>query len=281
MRQALWGLFKKVVIADTLAIYVDDIFNNYQQYPASMLLLGAVYFAFQIYCDFSGYSDIAIGTARLFGFDLMRNFAYPYFARDIAEFWRKWHISLSTWFRDYVYIPIGGSQGTKWRRMRNILVVFIVSGFWHGANWTFIVWGFLHGLFYLPLMWLDRHKEHVEVIAKGKLIPSFKEITLVITTFFMVVLSWVFFRAENINHALLYLGNLFQSSLFSIPNQARLGMFWISLLLVVEWVQREKAHPLAEIKLPAWARIGSYYLLIILIVIYHSNANTPFIYFQF
>ena len=158
MRQILWGLFKKIVIADNCAIYANDIFSNYGDYSGSTLLLGAIFFAFQIYGDFSGYSDIAIGTARLFGFDLMRNFAYPYFSRDIAEFWRRWHISLSSWFKDYVYIPLGGSRGGTWMKVRNTFIIFVVSGFWHGANWTFIIWGALNAIYFLPLMLMNKNR---------------------------------------------------------------------------------------------------------------------------
>jgi alginate O-acetyltransferase complex protein AlgI len=156
LRQILWGLFKKVVIADQCAYYANMIFNNPNEYAGSTLLLGAIFFTFQIYCDFSGYSDIALGTARLFGIELLRNFAFPYFSRDIAEFWRRWHISLSTWFRDYLYIPLGGSRGGMWLTIRNTFIIFIVSGFWHGANWTFITWGFLNALFIMPSIILER-----------------------------------------------------------------------------------------------------------------------------
>ena len=162
IRQILWGFFKKIVIADACAGQVSEIFSNYTSYNGSTLVLGAVLFAFQIYGDFSGYSDIAIGTARLFGFDLMRNFAFPYFSRDIAEFWRRWHISLSTWFRDYVYIPLGGSRGSTWNKIRNILIIFVLSGFWHGANWTFIIWGALNALYFIPLMLSRRNRQHTD-----------------------------------------------------------------------------------------------------------------------
>src|SRR5690606_13060479 len=175
LQQIIWGLFKKVVIADNCAQFANDIFNNYTDYSSSTLLLGAVFFAFQIYGDFSGYSDIAIGTSRLFGFDLMKNFAYPYFSRDIAEFWRRWHISLSTWFRDYVYIPLGGSRGTKTNQIRNVFIIFIVSGFWHGANWTFIVWGALNAIYFLPLLLRKKNRVYTGDIAPGKFFPSFRE----------------------------------------------------------------------------------------------------------
>jgi D-alanyl-lipoteichoic acid acyltransferase DltB (MBOAT superfamily) len=165
LRQILWGLFKKIVIADNAAEYANLIFTNYQDYSGGTLFLGAVFFAIQIYGDFSGYSDIAIGTAKLFGFRLMQNFAFPYFSRDISEFWRRWHISLSTWFRDYVYIPLGGSRGSKFNQIRNVFVIFIVSGFWHGANWTFIFWGFLHAVYFIPLMLANRNRVYRNIVA--------------------------------------------------------------------------------------------------------------------
>ena len=183
MRQILWGLMKKIVIADNCAEYVDIIFRNYSDFSASTLVMGAVFFSIQIYGDFSGYSDIAIGTARLFGFNLMRNFAFPYFSRDIAEFWRRWHISLSTWFRDYLYIPLGGSRGTLFNKIRNIFVIFLVSGFWHGANWTFIFWGALNALYYLPLLLLNRNRINLDDVAEGKLIPSFRDLINIGVTF--------------------------------------------------------------------------------------------------
>jgi D-alanyl-lipoteichoic acid acyltransferase DltB (MBOAT superfamily) len=183
MRQILWGLFKKIVIADSCAVYVNDIFANYSIHSGSTLVLGAILFAFQIYGDFSGYSDIAIGTARLFGFNLMRNFAFPYFSRDIAEFWRRWHISLSTWFRDYLYIPLGGSRGNTANKIRNIFIIFIVSGFWHGANWTFIVWGALNAIYFLPLLLLNQNRKNLEIVAKNRLLPSLKDFFSILMTF--------------------------------------------------------------------------------------------------
>ncbi len=209
MRQILWGLFKKIVIADNCAIYVNHIFENYHDVSGSTLLLGAVFFAFQIYGDFSGYSDIAIGTARLFGFNLMRNFAFPYFSRDIAEFWRRWHISLTTWFRDYLYIPLGGSRGTKWQVVRNTFIIFLVSGFWHGANWTFIAWGAFHAILFLPLILLNQNRKYTNTVAESRLLPNIKEIFQMGLTFLLVVLGWVFFRAENLHDACVYLGMMF------------------------------------------------------------------------
>jgi D-alanyl-lipoteichoic acid acyltransferase DltB (MBOAT superfamily) len=189
LRQILWGLFKKIVIADNCAEYANQIFNNSADMNGSTLVLGALFFTIQIYGDFSGYSDIAIGTARLFGFNLMRNFAFPYFSRDIAEFWRRWHISLSTWFRDYLYIPLGGSRGGTWMKVRNTFIIFIVSGFWHGANWTFIVWGALNAIYFLPLLLTNNNRNHLEIVAKGKYLPSAKEILLMLITFALTVFA--------------------------------------------------------------------------------------------
>src|SRR6056300_1596923 len=218
MRQILWGLFKKVVIADNCAEYANLIFNNYQDYNGSTLLLGAIFFTFQIYGDFSGYSDIAIGTSRLFGFNLMQNFATPYFSRDIAEFWRRWHISLSTWFRDYLYIPLGGSRGGTWMKVRNTFIIFLVSGFWHGANWTFIVWGALNALYFLPLLLLNKNRHHIEIVAHNKSIPSIKELSFILITFGLTVFAWIFFRAESVTHAVNYIAGIFNSSLLSVPD---------------------------------------------------------------
>ena len=177
LKQILWGLFKKVVIADQCAEIANMTFNNYGDYSGSTLALGAVFFAFQIYGDFSGYSDIALGTARLFGIDLLRNFAFPYFSRDIAEFWRRWHISLSTWFRDYLYIPLGGSKGGTWPKVRNTFIIFLVSGFWHGANWTFIIWGLLNALYIMPSIIFNTNRNNLDIVAQGKYLPSVKAVS--------------------------------------------------------------------------------------------------------
>ena len=217
MRQILWGLFKKIVIADNCAEIANMIFNNSAIYSGSTLFLGALFFTFQIYCDFSGYSDIAIGTSRLFGFDLMQNFNFPYFSRDIAEFWRRWHISLSTWFRDYLYIPLGGSKGGVWMKIRNTFIIFIVSGFWHGANWTFIVWGALNAIYFLPLILTNNNRNNLDIVAQGKYLPSIKEFTLILLTFVLTVFTWIFFRADNIGHAISYISGIFSDSFFTVP----------------------------------------------------------------
>ena len=282
LRQILWGLFKKIAIADSCAVFVNDIFNNVSYYSGSTLLLGLVLFAFQIYGDFSGYSDIAIGTARLFGFELMQNFATPYFSRDIAEFWRRWHISLTTWFRDYVYIPLGGSRGNKWQQIRNTFIIFAVSGLWHGANWTFIVWGLLNALYFLPLLLLNKNRAHLDVVARGKLFPNLKDIGQILVTFLLINFSWIFFRASSLSQAWLYVQGLFSSSLFALP-QIDIGFLsiFIVILLIAEWLQRDKQHALQfPPLLPRPLRWGFYYMVIGALILAQNEPQT-FIYFQF
>lgn len=283
LRQILWGLFKKVVIADNCAESVNYIFGNSDSLSGSTLLLGGVLFAFQIYGDFSGYSDIAIGTSRLFGFNLMRNFAFPYFSRDIAEFWRRWHISLSTWFRDYLYIPLGGSKGGMIKKIRNTFIIFIVSGFWHGANWTFVFWGFLNALYFLPLLLSKRNRVNMDIVAKGKILPSLSEFGKMGLTFGLTVLAWIFFRADDITHAFTYLSKLFSSSIFNFPEhfpKTTLGL--IIIFLIVEWLGREEEYALASLgfKWPRKIRIAFYYSIILALFIY-SGQQQQFIYFQF
>jgi D-alanyl-lipoteichoic acid acyltransferase DltB (MBOAT superfamily) len=287
MRQILWGLFMKIVIADNSAFYANMIFNDSANYSGSTLLIGALFFTFQIYGDFAGYSNIAIGTARLFGFDLMQNFAFPYFSRDIAEFWRRWHISLSTWFRDYLYIPLGGSRGGKWMSIRNVFIIFIVSGFWHGANWTFIVWGALNAIYFLPLMLLNKNRDNLDVIAKNKTWPTFKELKALTTTFAITVLAWVFFRAKSVTHALEYLAGIFSPSFFEIPVfYGRLEALYIVTIILIflafEWVGRDQKYAIEKLpdSFPKYFRWGFYYL-IVLVIIAFSGQQQEFIYFQF
>jgi len=283
MRQILWGLFKKVVIADNCAMYANDIFTNYDDYSGSTLVLGAFFFAFQIYGDFSGYSDIAIGTSRLFGFNLMQNFAFPYFSRDIAEFWRRWHISLSSWFRDYLYIPLGGSHGATWMKIKNTFIIFIVSGFWHGANWTFIIWGFLNALYFLPLMLLKKNRVNIGVVASGNFFPSLKEIVNILITFSLTLIAWIFFRADNIQHAFAYLIKIFSNSLFSFPEiYPRNILLFILLLIFIEWIQRKKQHALQinDTEIPYFFRWTGYFILLLLIFFF-GGSQQEFIYFQF
>lgn len=285
LRQILWGLFKKIVIADNAAQIVNIIFKHSTDYSGSTLFLGAFFFAFQIYGDFSGYSDIAIGTARLFGFDLMKNFNYPYFSRDIAEFWRRWHISLSTWFRDYLYIPLGGSRGSNWKKIRNIFIIFIVSGFWHGANWTFIVWGTLNAVYFLPLMLLKKNRIHTDTVAEKRLLPNLKELFQMSVTFILTVLAWIFFRAKNIDQALHYLSGIFSKSLFSLPEHVhnlRSVLLLILLFMTIEWMGRHEPYAIAKLgyNMKKPIRYAIYYAIIIAIL-WFSGEQQQFIYFQF
>jgi alginate O-acetyltransferase complex protein AlgI len=285
MRQILWGLFKKVVIADSCAFFADEIFNNSDQYPGSTLLIGAVFFAFQIYGDFSGYSDIAIGTARLFGFTLMRNFAFPYFSRDIAEFWRRWHISLSTWFRDYLYVPLGGSKRGKRIQIRNTIIIFLASGFWHGANWTFLFWGALHALYFMPLLLLGYNRKNLDIVAVDSKLPGVSELLQMVGTFMLVVFAWIFFRAENLQHAFNFIGTIFSVSVFDSPAldvHAWVVAAFVVMLMVVEWIGRRHQYGIQAIGL-TWPRVlrwGFYYVLAALIFVY-SGGEQQFIYFQF
>ena len=287
MRQILWGLFKKMVIADNCAEFANQIFNNSVDYNGSTLILGALFFTFQIYGDFSGYSDIAIGTSRLFGFDLKQNFAFPYFSRDIAEFWRRWHISLNTWFRDYLYIPLGGSRGGTKMKIRNTFIIFIVSGFWHGANWTFIIWGALNALYFLPIMLSNNNRKNLDVVAQGKLLPSFRELIGMLTTFGLTVFAWIFFRAENIRHAWSYINTIFSKSLFNNINiELKPKDFLIFpllfMFLFVEWIGRTQEHALGSFltKNNIVFRWSFYFTLIVLLIVM-SSKQQDFIYFQF
>ncbi|MBN2843101.1 MAG: MBOAT family protein [Sedimentisphaerales bacterium] len=288
MRQILWGFFKKIVIADNCALHANDIFNNYSEYSGSTLILGVIYFAFQIYGDFSGYSDIAIGTSRLFGIDLMQNFACPYFSRDIAEFWRRWHISLSTWFRDYVYIPLGGSRCSLAKKVRNTFIVFIVSGLWHGANWTFIIWGGLHALFFLPLLLFGKNRVNVDIVSSARMVPTGKEFLQMFITFALVSFAWVFFRAENMSHAFDFLAGicnetLFASTNFTSKNVARGTNFAIIFLLFMEWCGRKEKYAIARLGLNwHWCCRWSFYsFLVFLMFMLMETDSSPFIYFQF
>lgn len=283
LRQILWGLFKKIVIADQCAGYVNQIFNNPENYSGSGLLLGAVLFAFQIYGDFSGYSDIALGTSRLFGIDLLRNFSFPYFSRDIAEFWRRWHISLSTWFRDYLYVPLGGSRGGTLMRIRNTFIIFLVSGFWHGANWTFIVWGLLNALYIMPSIIFSTNRNNLDIVAKDKYLPTYKEAIQMLITFVLVVFAWIFFRAENINHAIHFISGIFSHSFF-LPSLviSKQLILLILIFMIIEWLGRQEQFAIAKIniKTPKLIRWSFYYILIYAIFNY-SGSEQQFIYFQF
>ena len=281
LRLILWGMFKKVVIADSLAPVVNDIFGNYQELGGGTLWLGAIYFAFQIYCDFSGYSDIAIGTSKLFGFELMSNFKFPYFSRNIGEFWRRWHISLSTWFRDYIYIPLGGSQKGKWKSIRNVFIIFVVSGFWHGANWTFIFWGLFHAMLFLPSFIFNTNRKYTtSIIAENTLFPSPKELIKVLTTFLLVTIGWVFFRSETIGDSFNYINQMIFEIDMPITNRS-LMIFYVLPFVLIEYLI--KSYPRLNYKTPLnlFFEILHMSILLILIIIYFGRGEVNFIYFQF
>jgi alginate O-acetyltransferase complex protein AlgI len=282
VRQMLWGFFKKLVIADNLAAPVDDIFKNYLGLDGATLFVGAFLFAVEIYCDFSGYSDIAVGAARLFGVELTQNFAYPYFSRDIAEFWRRWHVSLSTWFRDYVFFPLGSVRRGTLVSIRNVLVTFTLSGLWHGADWTFIVWGLLHGLYFVPPLTRRKRRPTNAAGVREHVLPTLTELRQMTATFLLVMLAWVFFRATSVGDAFGFLahafthpwaGNLSADQLW--PVAACFG------LLVWEWLQRSKPHGMEVSRLPLGLRWATYYVVVALIFWYGFTGNVPFIYVKF
>ena len=295
LRQILWGMFKKVVVADNCAVFVDTIFGNLDAHNASTLAIAAILFSFQIYCDFSGYSDIAIGLGKLFGIDLMRNFNVPYFSRDIAEFWRRWHISLTTWFRDYVYIPLGGSRPTdkqgvaleglnkKAVVVRNTFVIFLLSGFWHGANWTFLLWGFFHAVLFLPLILLEKNRKYTNVVAEGRLLPSFTDFLRMLSTFILAALGWIIFRADNIDIVTSYLTRLFDYTLWEVPYLTNKVFIFLPLIIMIisEWLHRgcEHGFTLSGVKNKA-IRYVLYFSLTFLVLI-NMGPEQSFIYFQF
>lgn len=286
LRQILWGLFKKMVIADNCAIYANQIFASYETQPGSSLLLGAIFFTFQIYGDFSGYSDIAIGVAKLFGINLLKNFNYPYFSRDIAEFWRRWHISLSTWFRDYLYIPLGGSQGGNWMRIRNTFIIFIVSGFWHGSNWTFVFWGLLNALYIMPSIIFKTNRNNIEIVAYNKALPSFKEFINILITFSLTVFAWIFFRSATISDAFGYITRIFNKSIISFPvlkKSALATLILISFLIIIEWLGRRNHYGIEKLFSGSYriVRWSFYAFIIMLIALFLQTHESPFIYFQF
>lgn len=291
MRQILWGLFKKVVIADNCGAYADIIFNNSDQYSGLTLFLGGVFFAIQIYGDFSGYSDIAIGTGRLFGFRLMQNFAFPYFSRDIAEFWRRWHISLSTWFRDYLYIPLGGSRGSTAKVVRNVFIIFLVSGFWHGANWTFVIWGGLNALYFLPLLLFGKNRRNLDVIGQHGL-PHFREVLGMVGTFGLTVIAWIFFRAESVWHAVSILKGIVggmdglstfkRAYEFIAINVSKAILVFVILFFVLEWFGRVNQYAIEKTGVK-WSPIlrRGFYVGIAIVIFLYGQRQASFIYFQF
>jgi D-alanyl-lipoteichoic acid acyltransferase DltB (MBOAT superfamily) len=284
LRQILWGLFKKIVIADNCALLVNDAFANPDGYSSFSLIIGAVFFAFQIYCDFSGYTDIALGSARLLGFELLRNFNYPYFARDIAEFWRKWHISLTSWFKDYVYIPLGGNRGSKTKTIRNTIIVFLLSGLWHGANWTFVLWALFHAILFVPLVVMGSKRKHAQPIQK--LIPHPMDLINMAITFLLVTIGWIIFRAESASQASIYFRNIFRpksaTDILASHPEAYATVGFVVVLLIVEWIQKNRIHGLnfASLRFPHLLRFVIYTVIIIFIV-WFAGKPEQFIYFQF
>lgn len=292
LRQILWGLFKKMVIADNCALYVNPIFETPGSFSGPALLMGAMFFSVQIYCDFSGYSDIALGSSRLLGIELLQNFRFPYFSRDIAEFWRRWHISLSSWFRDYVYIPLGGSKGSVTLRIRNTLLIFLLSGFWHGANWTFVFWGLLHALFFIPLLLMNRNRANTDTIQLSLSFNGVRQVLSMFGTFLMVCLAWIFFRADSLPKAIEYIRLIFlnkqwqwpESNLFASHHTAlSLVWIWILFMFIIEWLGRHSRFALerTEDSLSRPLRWVFYSFLIFLIAMFAPLTHSPFIYFQF
>jgi D-alanyl-lipoteichoic acid acyltransferase DltB (MBOAT superfamily) len=292
LRQILWGLVKKMLIADNCAQFSNQIFETYDTQPSHILFLGAFFFALQIYGDFSGYSDIAIGVSRLFGFRLMQNFSFPYFSRDMAEFWRRWHISLSTWFRDYLYIPLGGSKGGKYMQLRNTLIIFVVSGFWHGANWTFICWGLLNALYFFPLLLSGKNRANLEIVAAGKLFPTIRELWGMASTFVFTMVAWILFRADSMQQATSYIYRMV-TGIFDFEQIGLTKSFlaqevgiWLVLVIVgftaIEWLGREGQFGLDVLpdKLPKPLRWALYVCLVLLIFAL-GGSQQEFIYFQF
>jgi D-alanyl-lipoteichoic acid acyltransferase DltB (MBOAT superfamily) len=286
-KQMLWGFFKKMVVADNCALYVNEAFKNYADYPGSTLFLAAVFFAFQIYSDFSGYSDIAIGTSKLFGFHLMRNFACPYFSRDMAEFWRRWHISLTTWFRDYIYFPLGGSRNGLTVTVRNTFIIFLLSGFWHGANWTFIVWGFLNALYFMPLLLLRKNRINIGFPTDGRALPSIKEFISMALTFLLAAFAFVFFRAETVGHAFDIVVKLCSGSILVRPQiehvgRITLGSIVLSILILItgEWINRKEEYGFkrqSKYKVLRWL----VYIVVVMMIFELAGVQQGFIYFQF
>ena len=292
--QILWGLFKKVAIADQCAVLVNTVFDDYHSYGSASLIGAAVLFAFQIYGDFSGYSDIAIGTSKLFGFNLMKNFAYPYFSRDIAEFWRRWHISLSSWFRDYVYIPLGGSKVETGKKIKNIFIIFIVSGFWHGANWTYVFWGALNSIYFLPSLLKGTNRKNIQVISVTKKFPGLGDFSRIIKTFFLTVIAWVFFRSATLAGAFDFLrrtitnegtSNYYESLSNDNLLQFLFTLVLIAVLIIYEWLSRSKDFVKVDVlfgdRVKPVLTISMVTIFILIILIQTRNESVDFIYFQF
>jgi len=288
LKLMLWGFFEKLVIADRLAVLVDQVYNNAMDYNGIPLILATYFFAFQIYCDFSGYSNIAIGAAQVMGFNLTDNFRRPYFSESIAEFWRRWHISLSFWFRDYIYIPLGGNRVVKYRWFFNLFVVFLVTGFWHGANWTFVIWGVLHGFYIMFSILTSDLRNRISNFFHLNQIPTVRKILKVIITFHLVLFSWIFFRANSVNEAFYIISHLFSGLEFKISYGLTFGItdFVIAIgsILLLEFIHLLQRHWRIRHSLsgkPIWFRWAIYYAIVFGILILGKFGSQEFIYFQF
>lgn len=285
-RQILWGLFKKVVIADNCALYVNQVYGDYANQSGSTLLLASILYTIQIYGDFSGYSDMAIGSAKLLGFRFRDNFLFPYFSRNMNEFWRRWHISLNTWFVDYVYIPLGGSRDGKWHTIRNIMIVFLLSGLWHGADWSFVAWGAYHGLLLVLLILLNRNTKYEHVVAYDRWLPSFKELGQMLLVFALATFGWMMFRADNMTQFIDYTRHMFSANLLSVPyliNRAYYMPLFATILLMffIEWLNRSQQHGLGCVTKWHALNFALYYALIVLMYRLSASGDVQFIYFQF
>ena len=283
LRQMLWGFFKKLIVADGCAVYVDQVYADPSLYGGATLIVAAVLFSFQIYGDFSGYSDIAIGCSKLFGIRLRRNFNVPYFSRDIAEFWRRWHISLTSWFRDYLYIPLGGSRVSRLRVVLNTMIIFLVSGFWHGANWTFLAWGFFHALLFMPLILLGRNRRYRDTVAADRCLPSWSDAGRMLLTFVLATVGWVIFRSPSLSFTLHYFAGMVHGGQFLSPTNGDFPFLIpaLLLLLVVEWVNRDQSHEFCRQPRRRWLRWLCYMSVIFIILAFMQTNEMPFIYFQF
>lgn len=279
LKMMIWGFFKKMVIADSIAPVVNNVFKNYEHYSGATLAYGAFLFAIQIYCDFSGYTDIALGTAKLYGFELLTNFRFPYFSRDIAEFWRRWHISLSSWFRDYLYIPLGGSKEGKLKAIRNTLIIFLVSGFWHGANWTFLAWGGIHAILFIPLLITGSQKKNMNELGGLRFLPSLKEVLQVIITFILVTIAWIFFRSPHIIVAFSYIAKIFTDLASPLKEDLLFNFDLVSIMILFVFDYLLMKH----VKLPKLLSVSVYLFFLIAIAgcFYQKQFSTQFIYFQF
>lgn len=289
LRRMAWGYFKKLVIADRLAVLVNTVYDSPTDFTGVPLILATYFFAFQIYCDFSGYSDIAIGAARVMGYDLTENFRRPYFARSIADFWRRWHITLSTWFRDYLYIPLGGSRVSAARTAANLMIVFLVSGLWHGAAWTFVIWGGLHGLYLVAGQQTAGLRQRAAALLRLDRFPRLAAGLSMLATFHLVTFAWIFFRAASLPDALYIAGHLFQGLDLRAGYGLGLGLYDLAIsaaaILLMEWShlieQRDDTAWMYRKNRTGWLRWAADYALIFAILLFGRIGTTEFIYFQF